>query len=345
MKRKNIQRKIAISFMMCLMFLITGCDRTDYQEAIKLYNAGEYKTAEERFDKLGTYEKSLEYKKKCQFKRGEKAFENGLYDDAIAIFQDISDVPGLEKSKDYIKQCYEKKVQSAIDINDLAGAKQLIGEFKDKIDVTPFVQQCTYKEAMELFRQKKYEEAQPLFDSVANYQDSKNYSMQCADYIKKATEYFMVYYAANESDEDYQNKLYSNGTGKVTFRSDPPFEEWVDNLGKYITYTIPQSAIHFRFTNNGEKTLKNPKVSILFDGVFLKDIYTSGWSGTNHVNGLGGWAGAKTFLENISPNEKIDSTFEMSEAYFINGKSAEMKVTLSADNYKTQTYTVKLFIE
>lgn len=343
MKRTNI--KIAISCLMCFMLLVSGCDRTDYQEAVKLYNAGEYKTAEDRFEKLGTYEKSLEYKKKCQFKQGEKAFENGLYDDAIAIFQEISDVPGLEKSKDYIKQCYEKKVQSAIDANDLVAAKKLIAEVKDKIDVTSFEQQCTYKEAMDLFQQKKYEEAKPLFDGIASYQDSQNYSKQCADFIKKATEYFMVYYAANESDEDYNNKLYSNGAGTVAFRSDPPFDEWVDNSGKYITYTIPQSAIHFRFTNNGEKTLKNPKVSILFDGVYLKDVYTPGWSGTNHLNGLGGWAGAKMSLENISPNEKIDNTFEMSEAYFSNGKSAQMKVTLTADNYKTQTYTVKLSID
>lgn len=60
-------RKILAMLLICiLVFMLTGCDSSDYKKAMSMYENGEYKEAAEIFAKLGDYEDSAEMAVKAE---------------------------------------------------------------------------------------------------------------------------------------------------------------------------------------------------------------------------------------------------------------------------------------
>lgn len=87
-----MKRKCTICLAILLSFLLVGCsaEGKDYKTATELYNAGSYEEALMIFEQISEYKDSGSYIEKCNaniFDMGEKYFERGDFDEAIAIFE------------------------------------------------------------------------------------------------------------------------------------------------------------------------------------------------------------------------------------------------------------------
>ena len=116
-----------------VMFLLTGCNSSDYKKATELLESGSYEEAAELFSSLGDYEDSAELLKTCHYKEAEALLENDQYMDAADIYASLGD--------------YE--------------------DCKDKY------QECLYEQAGVLVNEGKLEEAADMYDSLNQYKDSK----------------------------------------------------------------------------------------------------------------------------------------------------------------------------
>lgn len=325
MKNKNL--KICIVVLICIIFFgaiffsyyigktsqsseeteviaTPSPEKQKYDQAVQLFGQGMYLDAANLFFEISTYEDAMERYHQSMYELGKKAFLAGEYDEAKAWFEKIS---GYQ-------------------------------------DADTWALECDYNTAIGYYRKKEYKMAMELFERISNFKDSADRAEKCIDKLKQASEFLQLGYVVNDSQEDAYNKYFTNGKGTLKFISDIPMDgDWVGfGSGRFVTYTMPQATIKFRLTNKGTKTLKNPIISVEFDEVWLKTIPLE-WEGINHVHGVGCYAGAKrSSYESIHAGASQEFTLDMYEAYFINGKSANMTITVSADNYEQHTYMVKL---
>lgn len=279
-------------------------EKQKYDQAVQLFEQGMYLDAANLFFEITTYEDAMGRYHQSLYELGKKMFLAEEYDEAKAWFEKIS---GYQ-------------------------------------DADTWILECDYNMASGYYREKEYKKSMELFEKISDFKDSADCAKKCREKMKQASEYLQVGYVVNDSQEEADGKYFTNGKGTLKFISDIPLDgDWVGvGNGRFVTYTMPQATIKFRLTNNGTKSLKNPIIRVKFDGVWLKTI-PMGWEGTNHVHGVGCYAGAKRQdYESIHAGASQEFTLDMYEAYFANGKSANMTITVSADNYKQHTYKVKL---
>lgn len=163
MKKKSIIVLLAV----CALAL-TGCNNSDYEEAVGLYENGNYDKAKAMFVELGEYEDSATMVQACDYAKAVELYEAEDYDGAIAIFETIKE---YEDSSEYINNAeYKKIVKSAEEncvtsewyeymdtVNHVVYDKCLydfIADLRDDVETNAFA-----NELCEIYDELKLEEA------------------------------------------------------------------------------------------------------------------------------------------------------------------------------------------
>lgn len=82
------------------LFLLTGCDSSDYKEAISLYEQGEYEQAKEIFVSLGEYEDSINYSNECTMQIALSKIVDGEYETAVKLLESVYNLEGFASKVD-----------------------------------------------------------------------------------------------------------------------------------------------------------------------------------------------------------------------------------------------------
>lgn len=312
-----------------------------YQKAEQYYKEGNYEDAAILFQELGSYNDSSIRYKDALLLQAKKRYKAGEYRNVIKMLSNLDS----EKASELIHQSYAKLGKKMFDSKKYK--KAITYYEKSEIrDAAKKIKECKYQLAVKSFKNKKYKEAKTAFQKLGSYQDAEQYVKKCSAILQKAEEFFTIEYAVNQSLNDETGKMYKNGAGVLEFGQDEPNNDWVGlEGGRYVTYTIPLSAIHFRLVNNGSVALVNPIVKFEFAGVILNpSSIQKPFVGENHVHAIGGYGTAALYCpDNLQPGAtSVDYMLYLSESYFTNGATGTLKISLSADNYKARTYTVPL---
>lgn len=104
-------KKLFLVAMLVLLLLgLTGCSSTDYKNAQRLMEAGEYDEALTLFSALDDYEDSKSLATECSYQIALNAYHQEDYDTAISIFIDIVD---YKDSAELAKGCIFNKAVRA----------------------------------------------------------------------------------------------------------------------------------------------------------------------------------------------------------------------------------------
>lgn len=97
MKEGTIVKKaICVICTLAICLALTGCDSSQYKKAMSLYENGEYEKASEIFEELGDYENSSEMALSCKYTKAEEALASGNYEIAISFYESV---PGYRDSE------------------------------------------------------------------------------------------------------------------------------------------------------------------------------------------------------------------------------------------------------
>lgn len=144
-KKEKRSYLILIIAVLFISVILTACDSSDYNQAIALFDSGDYESAKIIFEALGDYENSSEYVKDCDYHMAKDEYNNGNYKSAIAIYESL-------------------------------------GEYKDSSEQITI---CTYSIGVELFETGSYVEALEVFEGLSGYDDSEEFGERCIYYIEK----------------------------------------------------------------------------------------------------------------------------------------------------------------
>ena len=310
-----------------------------YQQAEEFFANGNFADAATLYSELGTYSDSSIKYKNAVIEQANVMFSNGEYESVIDYLEDNTS----NEAKELISKCYLELGNVMFDKNEYEKALTYYRQSKE--DVSSKINECNYRIAKKKYDNKKYEEAKEMFSSLGSYKDSFDYLSECKTHLEEAKEFFEIQYALNQSEEENSGNYYKNGNGATfTFYTDADImDDWVGLGGRYVSICFPETAIHFKLVNKGSQALKNPIVKFEFTDVILKQV-DDPFTGENHVRGVGGFGTAVLYTySNLQPGTTSeDYMLRLNEAYFTNGSSGTLKITLSADNYKARTYTVSL---
>lgn len=98
---------VYVVFCLICVLLLTSCDsnKKEYDEAVTLFNKGEYASAEVIFEGLGDYGDAATYVEECRakiYEAAEKHLKDGAFENAKALFESLED---YEDSKTRVVQC------------------------------------------------------------------------------------------------------------------------------------------------------------------------------------------------------------------------------------------------
>ena len=155
------------------------------------YHPSKMDRIKNEFEDIKEYKDSKEYIKKCDEKKLDLIYYEGIslyiveqYNNAISVFNQIIN---YKDSKNYIEKCKENKSQiiynEAINCNNEKKYDQALDLFKkveDYKDSKNYIEKCKenksqiiYDEAINSYNGKKYDQALDLFKQIEDYKDSK----------------------------------------------------------------------------------------------------------------------------------------------------------------------------
>ena len=310
-----------------------------YQKAEECFKNGNYEDAKIYYEELDGYEDSGIKRKECVIAIANQLKDSGDYQGAIDY---LADAKEYSEASNIISVCYLELGKQNYQDEDYEKAKECLSLSREK-EAIELLSDCDYQTAVNYYKKGKYKKAKKIFRELKAYKQSKLYIEKCNAKIQAESEFLEIQYAVNQSDEDIDGNLYKNGNGILAFNTDIPLDDWVGLGGKYVTYTRPESSIHFRLVNVGKETIINPVVKFQFDGVIVKWVDDE-FEGEDYVNGISGYATVVLRLyDNLAAKgSSSDYMLNMSEAYFSNGSSGTVTITVSGDNYQARQYTIPL---
>lgn len=119
-----------------------------YNEAVTLYNAGDFVNAATNFKSLGSFKDSEDYLNKSNYSEAKVLMDAAQYTEALAIFEELGD---YEDSQDFVALCNKA---------------------------------IAYEEATTLYENKDFEAAQKAFEALEDYNDSAVLAENCGLTIK-----------------------------------------------------------------------------------------------------------------------------------------------------------------
>ena len=87
-------KRIRIVIVLVILGLFTSCSKKDkdkdyYEDAMDLYNSGEYAEAADMFMKLGDYEDSLDLYMDSEYKYALSLYDDGDYEEALLVLEEL----------------------------------------------------------------------------------------------------------------------------------------------------------------------------------------------------------------------------------------------------------------
>ena len=135
--KRNVLRAIVIIMLEAIIAIsLFGCNSSNYKKAMKYYNNSEYENAIAIFEKISDYEDSSEMIIKCKYDMAVKQMEEGDYKSAKTVFQELSD---YENSSQMIKDCDYKQATKYMEEGRYKEAREIfisLDEYKDSVELT-----------------------------------------------------------------------------------------------------------------------------------------------------------------------------------------------------------------
>lgn len=144
-----------------------------YEEAVNVYNSGNYNKAIEQFSVLGSYKESFTYitnSHNAIKQQEEEAIQRALE----AIYQEATAL--------YNKGQYEKAIEKFEEIIEYKDSRDMIATCETAITNTAL--ESSYVSAKALYSQKKYSEAYWAFYDIKEYKDSQTYMTAIVDEVE-----------------------------------------------------------------------------------------------------------------------------------------------------------------
>lgn len=146
----------------------------DYDEAVSIYNNGNYDRAIVLFEELGDYGDSDELLKDSIYK---KSNNYALRNDWVAAIDAISQIVDYKDSENLLNEYNYNYALEKIENKEWQVAIELL-EGSDK-DVKALINQCKYELALEEYHKNNWETATGLFAEIKDYKDSELLIYQC----------------------------------------------------------------------------------------------------------------------------------------------------------------------
>ena len=160
-----------LSFAMVLVMLLAlcGCDKLDYNKAMKAYDNGEYAEARDLFAELGDYEDSAKMVKDCDYRIAKRAMDNEDYEAALKTFEKLDD---YKESKELALECKYGLALAMMDEGEYEDAVELLTEIADYEDASEQLQECDYQLALEAIEAGENDAAMEKLTALGDYKDS-----------------------------------------------------------------------------------------------------------------------------------------------------------------------------
>lgn len=170
-------------------------NKEKYDNAISLYNSGEYEKALKIFKEISSYEDSSTYIEKINKQKYENAislYNSGNYEEALKIFQEIYSYSDSSKyAQNCINEIKEQKYQSALSLLESGEYDDAIKKFQDISsykDSKTQIMECKYRKAIYLYESKNLLDSYKLFSSIKTYKESSTYMSN----IENSVEYLAL---------------------------------------------------------------------------------------------------------------------------------------------------------
>lgn len=123
--------KKGIILLLVLCVLLTGCEGREYEQAMALYEAGDYAAASAIFTELADYEDSAAMVTACAYGQAMDAFEAGDFEQAKAAFEALG---GYQDSTAMITACRYALAEALFAAGDFRAAQlafEALGDYQD----------------------------------------------------------------------------------------------------------------------------------------------------------------------------------------------------------------------
>ena len=145
---------------------------TNYNSAIKKYEAGNYAEAKALFLSLSEYKDSSEYLSECSYQIAIDNFNNGEYSKALDEFSELGD---YKNSADYLLECLYEIAIVDFDNGEYAIAADTFSELVNYKKSADYLLECLYQIAIVDLDNDEYDNAIETFLELENYKDSSEY--------------------------------------------------------------------------------------------------------------------------------------------------------------------------
>lgn len=266
------------------LYLAKGSPTSRYNNAVNLFNQGQYKSAAEQFDKLGNY---LDSKKRSQeaitmlhYSDAKAAFQSGDFEKAKEEFQAAGSYQDAELlAKESERAIHYAKAASLGQSGDIEGAvkEYNLSEYKDYKDKIAELYVASGDKAL---GENLFDKALEQYKAADTYKDSSENIQKCyykmaedaeskSDY-DNAVKYFTEAKSYNDAPERIKGVYYALGTAALQNKD---YDKAAVNFKLAGDYKDSATVAKEAFYHKGSEALKNNNFSEACEYLKLADDY------------------------------------------------------------------------
>ncbi|NLB61943.1 MAG: hypothetical protein GX802_05965, partial [Clostridiales bacterium] len=163
-----------------------------YEQALKFYNAKEYKKAQMIFLEIPNYKESENLILDCSYSHAKDLAAEGKFEQAMALFEELDDykdsIEQVEACIEGIKNLQYNEAKGLLENGEFEKALEIFKKLCEFKDVQKLIEQCEdgikdlrYNEAKELMSQEKFKEALAILEELRDFKDSEKLVEECKD--------------------------------------------------------------------------------------------------------------------------------------------------------------------
>ena len=99
------KRVYCVLLLISLAFALSGCKSSDYKKAVAYYDNGKYDEAKQILDNISDYKDSAEYLRDIPYQKAVLLYDSGNYAEAYAVFKTLSGYKDVDQYIAGIKEC------------------------------------------------------------------------------------------------------------------------------------------------------------------------------------------------------------------------------------------------
>ena len=229
-----------------------------YRKGKQLIKEGKFEEAKTQFSELGDYSDSADMIKEVEYQRGFAEMEKGNDTSAFNIFKRLAADPCYKDSDVMVKEIKYQDAVNKFNSEEYVIAyrqmKELAEEgYQKAVNDLPTVTEATYQHGIASYRSDDTQEAESVFRTLDDYQDSDRYeriarikgSASTAKYLHELLSDNIAFLLDNLDFEDapqliLYNNTYADRFLRGTWRSaDGYYYFTMDNEG-YTSYNLPE---------------------------------------------------------------------------------------------------------